>query len=636
MQWYSMLPSLLGDKDVHIERGPSLHSALSNKIVDIYTAILFSLMQLVCSYSGDIELILTVRSHSRISVLETITDAEKALSLFNGHRTSVPLQKLLMDAREYNMKPERETGLLSEQTKGLLNDLHVTDPRLGLPNLRNDGSQAIHKVYPLLHHMEQYRQFLDWENPYDKIFWITSDAGQGKTLLLTSIVRLLSEHQQQEEQPSLSFFFFDYSRPECDNVAAALKNLIWLLLVNQPSLSLHLEEKRNSIGRKYFDDPNDFLVLSSVFYDMINDKSFSNTYFVVDALDESFCDEEQFGVADFLSLITFSMESSKKVRWLVSSNNSSRMKKAFEGRETEHLDLHTDASGVGATIDNYIHDKVAQIACDKSYDDELRTIVVETISKLCCGDYIWVDIVCTALRAEDVWHVEEFLGGLESIKNLTGLYAHMRIQIQKIPKDAKFCNKVLQIMAVAERPLHIDELNHLVQLGPRVNLRIILQKCSPFIRVHDSIVSFQYQSARGYVRTHVILHIDILNTHVLLARRCLEYLIISLGEKNGRKEQDNGSMLAPVGHRNTPATGNYATLHWITHLFELSKYLGHRNLRDKFLWSMIWSKVQRFVEGHFLQWVEVLIREEQLTIAAANLQKVDLCLQKRVRSPKYS
>lgn len=51
---------------------------------------------------------------------------------------------------------------------------------------------------------------------------------------------------------------------------------------------------------------------------------------------------------------------------------------------------------------------------------------------------------------------------------------------------------------------------------------------------------------------------------------------------------------------------------------------------------MIWSKVQRFVEGHFLQWVEVLIREEQLTIAAANLQKVDLCLQKRVRSPKYS
>lgn len=65
-----MLPSLLGDQDIHIERGPSLRSALSNKIVDLCTAILFSLMQLVCSYSGDIDLSLTARSHSRISVLE--------------------------------------------------------------------------------------------------------------------------------------------------------------------------------------------------------------------------------------------------------------------------------------------------------------------------------------------------------------------------------------------------------------------------------------------------------------------------------------------------------------------------------------------------------------------------------------
>lgn len=104
------------------------------------------------------------------------------------------------------------------------------------------------------------------------------------------------------------------------------------------------------------------------------------------------------------------------------------MKKAFEGRETEHLGLHTDVSVSRATIDNYIYDKVTQIASDRSYDDGLRTSAIETLSKPCCGKYLWVDSVCTALRAKDVWHVERFLEGLESIKNLTGLYAHMRVQ----------------------------------------------------------------------------------------------------------------------------------------------------------------------------------------------------------------
>lgn len=112
----------------------------------------------------------------------------------------------------------------------------------------------------------------------------------------------------------------------------------------------------------------------------------------------------------------------------MSSDNSSRMKNACEGRKTKHLDSHTDVSGLGATTDNYIYDKVTQIASDRSYDDELRTPAIETLSKPCCGNYLCVDTVRTALRAKDVWHVERFLGGLESIKNLIGLYAHMRVQ----------------------------------------------------------------------------------------------------------------------------------------------------------------------------------------------------------------
>ncbi|KAI2615576.1 WD40-repeat-containing domain protein [Hypomontagnella submonticulosa] len=619
MQWYSILPSLLKDQ---ANRSTDLPLLLQAKILDLYTAILLYAIQLVCSHSGSMNWDFMAMSSSRIPALETIISAEKALPLFNEHWVKVPLQQVLQEAKEENgdsMDPEQKAESLPKSIRDLLNDLHITDPLLGLSMIPGERSRALHELYPLLLSSEHYRRFLDWRTPYSKILWITSDAGQGKSMLLSGIVRALLRPMQGEEQPRLSFFFFDYSRQESNNVAAALKNLIWLLIINYPSLSRHLEEKRESTQREYFDNPNDFLVLSSVFYSMIRDEEFPRTYFVVDALDESVGSDGQFGVDDFLSLITSSMSSSEKVRWLVSSNGSDKMVTAFQRHQTERLNPYTDIKGMSTVFDKYVYDKVEKISSEKNYDDELRAEAMKKLGELCRGNYLWVDIVCTELLAEDVWHVDNFLRRLQRIRDLDDLYSHMGNQIQKMPKDASLCNKVLKIMAVAEQSLHITELNYLVQLGRRVDLEKILQKCSVFLQVRDGIVSFQHQSARDYVRSHLFAPEFVSASHVALACRCLEYLATRLADKD---DQRDNPKIAPVAD-------GYSLLHWITHLFHLSNILGHSKIRDKTRWYMIIKKVQWFIDEHVLQWVDVLIREGQLTLAAAKLQKVDLCLQKK-------
>lgn len=623
MQWYDLLPNLVGNHTHHITQDLKAFSAISVSIRDLYKAVLLYLIQLVCSHCGRNTTDFLARPSFLTPEFKTITNAESVLALFNNDRIGSPLHEVLENATEETVMSKGETGLLLKPVPDLLDCLHLADPRLVVSNTQSLESQAMSHMYSHLLEQDQYQSFLDWERSYRKVLWITSDPGLGKTMLLNSIVQAISKHEQIGQDYGIAFFFFDYSRPECNNAAACLKSLIWLLVANKDSLGKHLEDKRRTTDRAYFDDPNDFPALSGIFFSMIEDDSFPETYFVVDALDEGLCDEGQYGLDDFLRLVTYSMQLSMKVRWLVSSDNAEMMKEAFEGPGVEHLSLK-DASSSGATANDYVQDKVKSIAREKHYDDRLEKSALKTLTNFCGGNYLWADIACTALQAEDIWHVAGFLKELRKIENLADLYKHMWEEIQRIPKDARLCGDVLKSMVVTGQSLHADELKHLVGFETRVDLRVILQKCSPFIRTRDNIVSFQHQSAQDFMQRNALRKTKIPVAHKRMTIRCLDYLSGELNKGNLHRDSQ------PVGHRNTPVTGKYSSLHWITHLFEFLKNPDSSKTKEKRSSNKIVKKMKRFVEQNLLQWVDVLAREEQLTLAGAMVQKVDLYLQSRV------
>lgn len=615
MEWYSDLPKMLA-ADANSD---GRHGELRERIVDLYGAILSYLMKMVCAHFGSLAFDFPndiFYPRSRGVTLAIVTDAENNLPLFNEEEVKWPLERLLEATRKERTTSTHNIEQPSEENNQLPSDLHMIDPGPGVFNIGVERSQAMQELYQLLLPTEQYKRFRDWDKPENQLLWISGGAGQGKTMLLTGIVQTLSRKTPREsDSRCLAFFFFDYNRPESDNAAAALKNLIWLLIAKQPSLSSYLAKKFSSTGRNHFDSPNDFLALSATFYDMIQDENLLETYFVVDALDECSSDKERPGLDDLLLLITTSMKMSKNIRWLVSSNYSESVELAFKEDGCLHLALGSDFQGSRVAIDNYIRFKISELALVKSYDEELETSIAEALCERSPGNYLWVNIVCTALQAEETWYAISVLDEVKDLNNLELLYSHMKGKIVDLPRQYReFCMEVLSTMAIVHESLHIDELKALVCLAPRVNLRTILQKCSSFLQLQADVVSFLHQSAKDYVRNHVLEPSTISKAHSKLTQRCLDFLG-NTPTKKSCTTQDLGRDGATPD--NPLAKGNYASLHWMTHLSEIL------NVTED---VETCRKVYLFLEEHFLAWVEDLVSGGQLSIVAAKLQKVDFLL----------
>ncbi|KAI5920088.1 hypothetical protein F4810DRAFT_723814 [Camillea tinctor] len=159
-------------------------------------------------------------------------------------------------------------------------------------------------------------------------------------------------------------------------------NLIWLFLVQQPpSVASHLQTKFNSTGRRHFDAPNDFLALSTVFYEMIEYKALSDSYFVVGALDERLSKQELPGLDGFLRLIPRSMKLSNKILWVVSSEYLESIKLIAQEVRCLHVKLGPDLHGWHVAMESYVESKVSELAQAKEYDIELKASVFEAL----CG-----------------------------------------------------------------------------------------------------------------------------------------------------------------------------------------------------------------------------------------------------------
>lgn len=634
MQLYSQLSCIAESHTRAVNTDSALLEALNNRIVDLYATVLLYVMELVWFHSDEVNVyLLSELQVSRTVSMQRIKQAETNLLLLDEDIIPEPLEDLLATGQGDDVTLDDKKELIPQDIKELLEDLHV-DPSSGLLRILSEDNIAMQELYHILLSLEAYQRFLDWNADCDNVLWITGEAGQGKSLLLTGVVQAPWRPKQTDAKPSyVSFFFFDYSRPPYDNVAAAIKNLIWFVIAKRPSLSRHLKGKRETTGKKHFDDPNDFPALSSVFFDMLEDEMFPNVHYIVNALDEASYSDGSRDIGTFLDLISTSVngKSSGRIRWLISSDNSEKMKQAMDGRKSFHLDLGTDIPNIEYTVDSYIHGQVSRLATHKGYDDALKDIITRELFKVSCGNYLWVDVVCAALTDEDIWHAEDFLKQLTGNPDLRSLYGYMGNRIRDLPRDGKFCVEVLRVMSLVRRSLLVEELESLVRLAPRVNLRAIIQKCSGFLRISEGFVSFHHQSAREYVRECFLNNTTRLEFHAALTSRCLEALAVRLSNKN-IGQQDCGKV-AQTGPTRTAANGQYSLIHWITHLYEICKALATYKLKERTRWAVTWYNVKQFLENDFVPWVDVLRRENILITAASKLQKVDLCLEGKVSTP---
>ncbi|KJZ68442.1 hypothetical protein HIM_12167 [Hirsutella minnesotensis 3608] len=252
------------------------------------------------------------------------------------------------------------TSQNAETDKALLWDLRVVDPKDDMKKIENKKDALLESTYEWIFDTEQYAGFTRWgDDGHDpdpsRLLWIKGHAGTGKTMLLIGIIREL-ESKPDSLAPRLSYFFCQGTDSTLNNATAALRSLIWMLLVQQPYLIKYLRKKYNDSGTALFRDSNAFFALRGAFWDMLKDPELSPVLFVVDALDE--CDRTNPGLNELIDLISVSISRTAKVKWIVSSRPEVAVQAKLRNPVISKALIELDAQTLEAPVNAYIDHKL--------------------------------------------------------------------------------------------------------------------------------------------------------------------------------------------------------------------------------------------------------------------------------------
>jgi hypothetical protein len=483
-------------------------------------------------------------------------DADEASPMPDKNQADKPLERLLSDVR---MRPDRN----------LLNCLDVTDPWPTIWAKASKHSGATDALLCCAQSTEEWQNFSDWSKNAPQLLWLRGGVGHGKTLLLTKYVQTLLQPypaSRNNRAQNCAFFSFDSRFPEWGTPADALRMIIWMLLVQQPCLEHHLRNKRDALQRERITDPDDFVALATVFHDIVEDRRFNTAYIVVDAVDRCFAGTGRYALPDFMLLVTESIQRTPNLRWVLSYNdsNSRSMEPWITSHDSQHFRLDPESPDWRTVITKYAESKLTEVAKTKSYDDELRETVINTLCGMKPVGFVWVDAVCRALLREEARYTAPCLNTLSCLTSLDLLYGHMWRDV-----DSGYdCVKVMITMAVVDTALDVDELGFLSDLFGDVRPETIVGKCGAFLHIQENRASFVHPSARDYIRGKVLRRARANSLKNGLALGCLEFLTKRLPATSYSRSLSLYGYTDPHPDTDEPRPDrlHYSSIHWMRHL----------------------------------------------------------------------
>ncbi|KAL6830414.1 hypothetical protein J3E69DRAFT_191445 [Trichoderma sp. SZMC 28015] len=578
MDWYCALTEHLLNEDCVNESLEIILPQLEAKVLALYKALLLYQMKSVCSYyrqQGLVFLRNLVSWDDWDSELKTVEDAEATLQKDSDQYNKFHAKSALAQLVERAKSMEELLGDIHQTLREFLTfqkelqldeidrkcrwDLRVVDPRDDMKKIENKKDTLLPEAYEWVLGTEQYTRFTQWDGPLDhsscQLLWIKGHAGTGKTMLLLGIIRSL-EKQQDFRAPGISCFFCQGTDVTLNSATAALRSLVWMLVVEQPNLMSHLRKKYTDSGTALFQDSNAFFALSEAFLSMLDDPELSPVLFVVDALDE--CNREKPGLDELLDLISKSIKRSDKVKWLCSSRPEidvlRRLKNLTEDspNNSENL-VELDAQRLARPVDAYIDHKLTALRGRDGYDAIILAEISNEVRQRAMNTFLWVSLAFQHI--EDV-HGEYAVQDIKAMPpGLSELYDHMMTRIESAkrikPQD---CKKVLICAVLAFRPISLSELAALSDMSHNMTMTAI-ELCGSFLAMREETVYLIHQSAKDYLYDNFNRRLQssgIAQGHVDIGRRSIGVMVNAL--KQNMYDLDNGSC---QGSKEGKAQRNY-------------------------------------------------------------------------------
>jgi hypothetical protein len=497
-----------------------------------------------------------------------------------------------------------------------LYDLRVTDPYKDKKRIEETKGGLLTDSYCWVLDNTTFQQWQ--QDRHSRLLWVKGDPGKGKTMLLCGII---NELQKAPNDVTVSHFFCQATDSRINSATAVLRGLLYMLVVQQPSLVSHVRKKHDCAGRSLFEDANAWVALTEIFVDVLRDPSLRPTYLVIDALDECVTN-----LPMLLDFVAKHSSMSSYIKWIVSSRNWPDIEAQLEqaGHKVK-LSLELNAESVAAAVTVFIQRKVDQLAQEKQYKAEVRDAVLQHLTTNANDTFLWVALVCQELGRTANRHVLKKLAlfppGLED------LYKRMMQQMSD-SDDADTCRCVLASTAVLYRPVTIHELVALIKQLEDVgnDVREIIDLCGSFLTVREDTVYFVHQSAKDF------LFIKALNEVFPNGTEDIHRAIFStsLAHLSSMLHRDMYSLKAPGSavknikppHPDPLAALRYPCIYWINHLHDSKpKFLAKSNADFQM------RAVYNFLREKYLYWLEGLSLCKSLGTGVVLMTKLWLLLQ---------
>ncbi|KAF1938750.1 HET-domain-containing protein [Clathrospora elynae] len=512
---------------------------------------------------------------------------------------------------------------LMEEAKALdrcLQDLRLSDPRDDKKRIEDTKGGLLADSYRWILNNPTFQQ---WQRDlHNQLLWVKGDPGKGKTMLLCGIINELQE--AAGNTVTISYFFCQATDSRINSALAALRGLLYMLVIQQPSIASHVCRKYNHAGKALFEDANAWVALTEIFVDMLRDPSLRTTYLIIDALDECVTD-----LPKLLEFVAKQSSTSDRVKWIVSSRNWPEIEAHLEqaGNKVK-LSLELNAKSVAAAVDIFIHQKADQLAQEKQYKAEVRHAVLQHLASNANDTFLWVALVCQDLKATPKWNVLMKLALFPP--GLDPLYKRMLHQISK-SDGAEICRQVLASNAILYRPATIPELVALIEqlrdfVDDMESVREIISLCGSFLTLRDDTVYFVHQSAKDFLLAKALdevfpggtedVHQAIFSKSLAILSRTLHrdmYALKAPGTPIGNVRPPDKDPLAAL---------RYPCVYWIDHLHD-SKPKSSANSVANF--QMI--AVNDFLRKKYLYWLEGLSLCKSLGQGVVSITKLWLQLQ---------
>ncbi|KAF7902693.1 hypothetical protein EAF00_002596 [Botryotinia globosa] len=388
--------------------------------------------------------------------------------------------------------------------------------------------------------------FQNWKkSELSSLLWVSAGPGCGKSMVSKMLIKALSKTSLPGKPRTICYFFFN----EDDNLQRTAENALCAILhqilstLGNSELVWHAISPCNKSGVNIRES---FAQMWEILMDVVQDEAAGEIICILDALDE--CQEKE-GSGRYMLIEKFQKFHNDFIETTDSRNTCFKIlvtSRPYVGIERKFKSLTK-------------RDSIIRLSGDEEsvkISKEIDLVIEEKLWSMEHRTYLWLRLIFEVLEQQLKTTKNCLLDVIGKLPG-TGDDEYEAI-LKRIPKnELERARRLLSIVVVAERPLHVREMNvalaideNLAQdsqasalsldLEPEAVLRAALGNvCGLFVTVADSSVYLIHQTARSFLLSDGKTQTDKIEgpvfrwknsvyppeVHLLLSNICITYLL---------------------------------------------------------------------------------------------------------------